>query len=752
MFKWVCLILGLLPGFDGKAQGITLNELSASVVNSQVDNFGEFEDWIEVFNNSKSDVNLAGWYLSDNPAKPLKWRIPERDPKITTILAGSYLLLWADKDTLQGPDHLGFSLKKKGECIYLFRPSKDGPVLEDSVTYKPLSPDQSFGRCPERNNEWIVFKHPTPGKPNVCVAIKKKTGKEIPLPVPPDVYPVEFTIPQPSCNNEVTLLINEISSNNKQSYFDEFGENDDWIEIYNSGTAEINIAGWYISDTLNTSLFHRIPSYDLEKTLIPPGGYLILWADAQSSQGVTHLPFKLDKDGEELYLARSVGGQYEIMDQVVFPKAKNDVTFGRIPNGTGMWKRLSDPTPLTPNIPPRILDGIVVNELMAVSGPGLLDEFGEEEDWIEFYNPTANPIDLGGLYLTDTLADPIKSHVNIYSTDSTTIPAGGFLVFYADNETWQGARHLNFKLPLHGGEIALFQPDGATKIFELSYPYQAADASYGRIPDGQGKWLFTTPTPGQMNRISFSSVSGLYINELLADNRTTIPDNMGHIEDWFEIYNNNNFPVNIGGLIVTDSLPDPLKYRIPTTSPDSTTIEAKGFLVLWADSHPEHGIRHLDFKLDAAGESIGLLQIDRNGQMQFLDSISYPALDSDVSYGRLGDAAPWWGWFRTPSPDAANSTQSTDQVTLEPFSISVYPNPCINRLNIRILLNDLKDVHVEIFTELGEKITQYDFSSRPSGWNTLQINDPGETLNPGYYLMRITAGQQMTYSNFLLVK
>jgi hypothetical protein len=752
MNKSFWLVWFLLPVFQGNAQEILLNELSASVTNSQVDNYGEFEDWVEIFNSSKSDVNLAGWYLSDNPAKPFKWRIPASNPKITTILAGSYLLLWADKDTMQGPDHLGFSLKKKGEYLFLYRPTKDGPVLEDSVRYGALSPDQSFGRCPDQTNEWTVFKHPTPGKQNICVADKKRKLKKIPLPAPPDLLQNWPDIVQSSGNNGVILTINEICSNNKYSYLDGFGENDDWIELYNPGTVAINIAGWYISDTLNTAIFHRIPSSDLEKTLVPAGGYLILWADGQSAQGVTHLPFKLDKDGEELYLARLISGQYTMIDEVVFPKAKNDVTYGRIPNGTGTWKRLSDPTPLGPNMPPRILSGFVMNELMAVSGPGLVDEFGEEEDWIEFYNPTVSPINLGGLYLTDSLANPIQSHVTIYSPDSTTIPPGGYLLFYADNETWQGARHVSFKLPSKGAGIILFQPDGSTIISETIYPYQTADASFGRYPDGQENWVNTAPTPGQANRYDFIPVNGLFINELMADNKTTFPDNLGQIEDWIEFYNTNNIPVNVGGLYVTDSLPNPMKFRIPNTFPDSTTIAAKGFMVFWADNHPERGVRHLDFKLAAAGESIALTQVNKNGQNEYLDSITYPAQSSDVSYGRLGDAAPWWVWFRTPSPSASNSAQSADGINLEPTSISVYPNPCINKLNIRILLNNSTDVHVDFFSEGGEKITQRQFDGCQPGWNSLQIGNLGNRLCPGHYFLRITAGKQISYRNFLLIK
>jgi hypothetical protein len=403
------------------------------------------------------------------------------------------------------------------------------------------------------------------------------------------------------------------------------------------------------------------------------------------------------------------------------------------------------------NIPPRILNGFVMNELMAVSGPGLLDEFGEEEDWIEFYNPSANPINLGGLYLTDSLPDPIKSHITIYSPDSTTIPPGGYLLFFADNETWQGARHLSFKLPLKGAVISLIQPDGVSIITETVYTFQAADASFGRYPDGQANWIFTTPTPGLINHYFFTQVNGLFINEIMAENRTTAPDNLGKIEDWIEIYNCNNFPVNVGGLYVSDSLQYPLKFRIPNTFPDSTTIAAQGFMVFWADDHPGNGVRHLDFKLAAEGESICLTQVV-NGQSDYIDNIIFPSQTSDVSYGRLGDAAPWWAWFRTPSPNAANSTQSEVEIKLESPSIIVYPNPCINELNVRILLNISTDVHVDFFAIGGGKIAEHQFTGCQIGWNSLQIENLGDWLRPGSYFLRINAGEHIGYINFMRIK
>ena len=751
MPKYICLLVVLLSVFSGNAQEIFLNELAPSVTNSQVDNYGEFEDWIELYNCTKHDINLAGWYLSDNPDKPLKWRIPSINPKKTTILAGDYLIFWADKDTLQGPEHLGFSLKKKGEYLFLYRPSKDGPVLEDSVKYGTVIADHSFGRCPDKSSEWTDFKHPTPGKQNICVADKKKKAKEIPLPAPPDPLQNSNIKALSAVNNGIVITINEISCNNKYSYLDGYNENDDWIELYNPGTSAINIAGWYISDTLNTAIFHRIPSYDAASSTIPAGGYLILWADGQSAQGVTHLPFKLDKDGEEVILARLISGQFEIIDQVVFPKAKNDVTFGRIPNGSVSWKRLSDPTPLAPNIPPRVLSGLILNELMAVSGPGLMDEFGEQTDWIEFYNPTSNPVNIGGLYLTDSLGEPMKSRITTFSPDSTTIPPQGYLLLYADDETWQGARHLSFKLPAKGGTVFLTQPDGSTPISEISYPFQAGDASFGRIPDGGTNWIFTTPTPWKANGYGSSDVSGLFINEFMADNKGVFSDPTGQYEDWIEIYNSNSFSVNVGGLYLTDSLKNPLNCRVPNTFPDSTTISANGYMVFWADSHPENGVRHLDFKLAAEGESIGLSHF-YNGQVVILDSITFPAQSTDVSYGRLGDGAPWWAWFRTSSPNASNSSQSATAANIDSSDITLYPNPAIDVLNIKLFPGNQGDILIDFLSVGGVKVASRAFATQGSGWRNLQINHLGSWLKPGQYFLRITVNQKVSYRKFILME
>ena len=51
---------------------IVINEYSAANMNSTADNYGEFEDWIELYNTGGTDIDITGWYLSDKISNPLK--------------------------------------------------------------------------------------------------------------------------------------------------------------------------------------------------------------------------------------------------------------------------------------------------------------------------------------------------------------------------------------------------------------------------------------------------------------------------------------------------------------------------------------------------------------------------------------------------------------------------------------------------------------------------------------------------------
>jgi len=138
----------------------------------------------------------------------------------------------------------------------------------------------------------------------------------------------------------------------------------------------------------------------------------------------------------------------------------------------------------------------------------------------------------------------------------------------------------------------------------------------------------------------------LVINELMASNNY-IRDPQDESDDWIEIHNYGSSDIDIGGMYLTDDLNAPSKWRIPA----STTIQAGGYLLIWADNDTADTGLHANFKLDADGEEIGLF--DRDG-IRPIDSITFPDQTTDVSYGRYPDANDNWRFFGFPSPAAQN--------------------------------------------------------------------------------------------------
>ena len=92
------------------------------------------------------------------------------------------------------------------------------------------------------------------------------------------------------------------------------------------------------------------------------------------------------------------------------------------------------------------------------------DERGEFADWIELYNDGTEPVCIGGRFLTDALA----KHDAWMIPQATIVAAKGYLVFWCDGETNEGARHTNYHLEALGEEIALYDADTSTLIDSLS--------------------------------------------------------------------------------------------------------------------------------------------------------------------------------------------------------------------------------------------------------------------------------------------
>jgi len=143
------------------------------------------------------------------------------------------------------------------------------------------------------------------------------------------------------------------------------------------------------------------------------------------------------------------------------------------------------------------VSGLAINEFLASNDSNIQDEAGDFDDWLEIYNASPAPVELGGLYLTDDLAYTTK-----WELPDMTIAAGGFLIVWCDDEEGEGPLHANFKLSAAGEQIGLFDriDNGNQPIDTYTFGTQSPDISQGRVIDGGTPWIFfDTPTPGATN-------------------------------------------------------------------------------------------------------------------------------------------------------------------------------------------------------------------------------------------------------------
>ena len=149
-----------------------------------------------------------------------------------------------------------------------------------------------------------------------------------------------------------------------------------------------------------------------------------------------------------------------------------------------------------------------------------------------------------------------------------------------------------------------------------------------------------------------SELSGLFINEFLASNDACCADEKGEYDDWVELYNKTESPIDIGGMYFTDKPDDDDPYKIPDSIPSKTTIPPGGFLVLWCDKDEEQGVLHLKVKLSADGESVILIDKDR---VSIIDSLTFESQKTDVSMGRDPSNFLQWKTFTNPTPGFPNN-------------------------------------------------------------------------------------------------
>ena len=135
----------------------------------------------------------------------------------------------------------------------------------------------------------------------------------------------------------------------------------------------------------------------------------------------------------------------------------------------------------------------------------------------------------------------------------------------------------------------------------------------------------------------------LEINELCPDDDGFQIDEVGQTDDWIEVRNAGATPIDLRGwtLAQGNGQGHPLPAQV---------LAAGQTLLLWADATPAQGPRHLGFKLPAGGGQVRL----RDPAGAVVDQVAYPALETNVAFGRFPDGAAGFTSCRYATPGRAN--------------------------------------------------------------------------------------------------
>jgi hypothetical protein len=163
------------------------------------------------------------------------------------------------------------------------------------------------------------------------------------------------------------------------------------------------------------------------------------------------------------------------------------------------------------NIPVFNPPALYINEINAFN-VDFPDENGQLDDWIELYNASDEDVDISNYSITNNIQDPLRFVFPSVSSQMT-IPAGGYKIIWADQNTIQGPLHINFTLNENGGFLGLFGSDGETFVDGLEYPALDSATNYGRFPDGENWQNIYFPTPEATNSDSIpEDDTGLFDN------------------------------------------------------------------------------------------------------------------------------------------------------------------------------------------------------------------------------------------------
>ncbi|TFH30435.1 MAG: hypothetical protein E4H00_05140, partial [Myxococcales bacterium] len=302
---------------DAADAAVVISEFVANNSTGLQDEDGALSDWIEIWNSGASPVDLGGWRITDTAANPAKWLFPA-----TVVGAGQYLVIFASSKNraVSGAElHTNFALSSGGEYLGLSQPN--GTIVSEyAPSYPPQIANVSYGLT----NDLLsarCFLAPTPGAANAespsCSLVDPNTG----------------------------LYITEFMASNSNGLQDQDGAFSDWIEIFNSNGAPVDLGGWYLTDSASTLTNWAFPT-----TVLAAGARIIVFASNKNravSGAQLHTNFALSGGGEYLALVKP-NSQVAYEYAPTYPPQTADISWG-LSADLSTQRCFVDPTPGTAN-------------------------------------------------------------------------------------------------------------------------------------------------------------------------------------------------------------------------------------------------------------------------------------------------------------------------------------------------------------------------------------------------------------------
>lgn len=615
----------------GRAANLRINEWLAYGLPPTSD------DFIELFNLDTLPVALGGLYLTDQP-----FGAPTRHPiaSLSFIAGRGFAELIADGATAAGADHLGFSLSADQGQIALN--AADLSSI-DSVVYGPQQLNASMGRCPDGAAKITTLAATTPGVANVC-------------PVEPPA-PVLVTL---MGMTNTTWRYNQLGTNLGTAWKESAYDDSAWPQgrallAYENNNVPLQSLTNTVLSLTNATGGTNITFYFRTRFNFPVGATpsSFVFTNAFDDGAVVYLNgneiFRQNMPvGTITYTNRaSANAEISAFTQNVFAGAGLAVLPGE--NVLAVEVHQSTQSPPADVVMGQALTavivtnspgaaGVVINEVLA-NNSALADADGSTPDWIELYNPSAAPVDVADMSLTDSQTNPRRW---VFPPNSI-VPAQGWLAVRCDGDKPASETNTGFGLKATGDSLFLYNKpgEGGSERDRVVFGLQIADYSIGRVGDGSSNWSLTLPSIGVANIAApLGTAAQLKVNEWMA------APSSGN--DWFEIYNSGSLPVALGLLWLSDDLANYSKSQIPPLS-FIGAFSTNGYQKFECDNTPRAD--HVSFSLRAAGEAVGIFAT--NGAM--IDGVYFGPQQDGVSSGRLPDGAGAIVSFATtPTPGNAN--------------------------------------------------------------------------------------------------